>query len=238
MNRSNSALSVVEEPTRLESARAVLDEITRQLDALHVQIADVEAGAAPAAAAAGAAASLRQQKTGMFARMLKLGKVDTAAPEVRAIDKQLADAETVERQSAAVVAARGEVIAELQAQVAELSARLPAARRELALAQFEEAGQDIRNELLPAFRAACAALGSSYARLVGAGSAHSQLARVLREQHGVTGQALGIEFPATSINIAVVGFGLDGNDGFNNLRVDVRAEIDAAAAEALKRWRR
>ena len=223
--------------SQILAARAAYDDLTRQLDAVRAQVARVEAGAAPAASAASAAVSLRQQKTGLIARMLRSGRVDTSAPEVRQIDRQLVDAEATERQSAAVAAARAEVLAELQEHYLQLHAQLPAAHRELLLAQFAAAEAEIRSELIPALRTACAALGADYARLVGAGKAHCQMAAELRSQYGASVQPLGVEYPMASFDFIAVGFGLGDAGGINNVRINVGAELAAAEAKALQRWR-
>jgi hypothetical protein len=236
MTKSNLAHAVTE-PTRLESARAALKAVRARRVAIDVQVATVESGAAPSAAAAGAAQSLRQQRTGILARMLKLGRVDTAAPDVVAIDRKLIDAEQTERQSAAVAAARAEVLADLEAQVRAVNEQIPAAHRELLLAQFEAAADEIRRDLIPALRDACAALGVAMAKLAGAGVAHCQLAREIRDQHGDFVQALGSESPIHTLDVIALGFGIGDNGGYNNSRIAVRTEIIAAAADALARWR-
>jgi uncharacterized protein YdcH (DUF465 family) len=238
MSKSNSALAVVE-PTRLESARAAFDALQARRAEIDEQIAAVEAGAAPSAAATGAAQSLRQQKTRLFARMLRSGaKVDAASPDVMAIDRKLIDAEQSERQAVAVVAARGEVVADLQAQVRALNEQSQAVHRELLQAQFEAAAHEIHTGLIPAVRVAAAALGVAMARLCGAGVAHNQLARELREKHGLNVQALGTEWPQRQIILNPIAFGISDNGQFNSLAIDLGTQIDEAAADALNRWRR
>jgi hypothetical protein len=131
----------------------------------------------------------------------------------------------------------------LQAQVLATNLQLPATHRELLLAQFEGASSEIRTELIPALRTACGLLGVAIAKLAGAGKAHCTLARELREQHGDFVQALGSSMPVCTLDVIALGFGLGdgggsgGGGGFNNVRIDVREQIDAAAADALNRWR-
>lgn len=235
----NAQLDLPTEPAsfRLAAAREAHDAILSKLNDLNAQMLAVDRNA-EASAATSAAQSLRQQRTGLLARMLRLGRVEDSA-EVRAVDKQLASAEHVERQAAAIAEARAAALAELQAEADVLNAQLPAARRELAEARFEAAGAEIERTVIPAYLAAANRLRDAYAALAGAGRAHHELARELRDVHGVHTGALGQEHPAQRIGINPVppGFNLSHGGGFNALTYEVGNAIDSARAEALRRWR-
>ncbi len=223
--------------TQLEAARGAFQSLADQLERINVDMRRAEQGVMPIQAAAGAAQSLKQQKRGLLARMLLAGRVDTKAPEVKELDRQIATAEVSAQQSADVLEAMREVMVDLQAQANDVNAKLPAARRALAEAQFEAAAVEIRTDALPAFLAACESLRKAYGRLAGLGTAHCQMAREIQEAHGVTVGPLGSDFPMQVFDITALGFGLEASHAMNVKTIDAREDIAQVRSEALARWR-
>lgn len=221
---------------RLATAQANVADLHDQLAAINERRRLVEQGAAPVEAAAGTAQTLRQQLSTAIARMLKAGKVDRGAPELRAIDRALAPAEVSEREAVAVLQTKAILLAELDAEATTLASQLQAARVELLQAQHGAARSEIERELLPSYRRTCEAQASAYARLAGAGQAHCEIARELRDQHGITSPPLGVDYPQGRLIFVAVGFGLDHGDGFNTIGIDTSAAIAQEAQLARERW--
>lgn len=224
-------------PSRRAAARAAHDAILAKLREIEAQATAAEANA-QGSVAVGNAQSLRQQRAGILGRLLRLGRVEQD-DEMRALNKQIASAENVERQAAAIGEALSSVLAELRAEAANVAATLPAAKRELAEAVFEAATADLTANLLPRYVAAADALRDAYAAVAGAGKAHHQLAAEVREVYGVSVSALGQLNPLLVIGVLPVpiGFGLTSGGGYNVLNFDVSAAIRAAESDAIRRWR-
>jgi|GEM_PF-6595275 len=231
-----STVTRTEHRSRLELARAAHDAIVAKLDDINAERVRVENNAS-ASPAVGAASTLRQQRTGLLARLLRLGPVE-ATPESKALDRELARAEDAERQAAAIAEARDTVLAELQVSATDLIPTLAVARREVAEAQFAEAGDDITRRLVPAYRAAVDQMVAAHAALAGGGKAHWSLARELHDDHGVTTGARGQENPPVGISIAPpIGFDITSGPHFNRLDYELQHAVDAGRADALNRWR-
>lgn len=222
---------------RLDAARAALREVHEQIASLDAERARVASAAEPASAATSTAASLKQQRTGLLARMLRLGRVDQREPDVERLSREIVTAEAAAGQAAAVLEARDHVLADLSAQITERHQRLPALQRELAEAQLEAATTEINSELVPQLRAAAGELGAIYGKLLGAGMAHVQLSQEARERHGIAVSSLGNAFPHTRIVLNPVGFGIEDGGNYNTLLIEMRPAAEAAHADALRRWR-
>jgi len=233
----NGEKSMEVQATPLNAARDAFQVLVDQLESINQDMRRAEQGVMPVQQAAGTAQSLKQQKRGLLARMLKAGRIDVKAPEIKELDKKIATAEVSAEQSADVLEALREVMADLQSQANDVHAKLPAARRALAEAQFEAAAAEIRTDALPAFVSACEALRKAYGRLAGLGTAHCQMAREILEIHGSTVGAIGSDYPMQVFDITAIGFGLENAQTFNAKTLDAREDIAQARTEALARWR-
>jgi hypothetical protein len=223
--------------SRVQVAHEALNAIAARLDAINAEAARI-ASNAQASPATATAQSLRQQRTSLLAKLLKIGRVEDGA-DIRDLNEQVATAEQAEKQAQAIADARDTLLAALQIEAAAVDAALPAARRELAEARFAAARDDLQQRLLPAYLAAADHLRDAYAALAGAGRAHYALAAELSEVHGVSVAPLGQVNPLVEVSVTPVppGFGLSNTGGFNILRFDVGPELFAAQAAALSRWR-
>lgn len=181
------------------------------------------------------AQGLRQRMRAAFTRKGAGAPADPNEPDMAALSDQLVEVERAERRAALIAEAKQSALNDLAAQGTALHPKLAAAKQALVVAQFDAAGVDIREQLLPAFMAAAEQLRLAYGKLVGAGRAHNAMAQVLRERHDTTRQPLGVERPVTQIYLNVVGFGLDVN-GYNRVVIDAGAASDAACVELLARW--
>ena len=221
---------------RLEAARAALKTLTDELAGITEAMRRADQSIAPVQQAASAAQGLKQQRRGLFARMLRAGSVDLKDEQARDLGLQIATAEASVEQTAAVMEAHRDLMAELQQKVVEVHAQVPAARSALAEAQLEAAATEIRLDALPAFLVACDTFGKAYGRLAGFGKAHCELSRELRDTHGVTAGGLGAEFPLLVFDVVAIGFGLTEPHALNVKTIDARGVIEQARGEALTRW--
>ena len=213
-------------------AREGLKILIGNINARRERIAQVRAQSEPARDAVALPDRLNSQRRDMIATGLRSGVM----PDLTDIDTQRAAAKDAASTALTEVDAADQVIAELEQEVASLHAQLAARQRELVLAQFAEAPADIEQSVRK-LRAAVAAVGAAYAELAGAGVAHCQMARELRENYGESVQAHGVSHPLAAQFIVATGFGIDSGDGVNRIGFNVHAEIQHAAAEALKRWK-
>ena len=222
---------------RLEAARAALKILTDELASINEAMRKADQSLVPVQQAASAAQDLKQQRRGLFARMLRAGRIDLKDEQARDLSLQIATTEASVEQTAAVMEAHRDLIAELQQQANEVHARMPDALRALAEAQFEAAAAEIRLDALPAFLAACDTFEQAYGRLAGLGVAHCELARELRDKHGVMTGGLGTANPMQIFDVVAIGFGLTAPHAMNVKTIDARGVINQAKAEALTRWR-
>lgn len=223
--------------TPLEAARAALKTHTDELASINEAMRQADQSIVPVQQAASTAQGLKQQRRGLFARMLRAGRVDLEDEQTRDLSRQIATADSSVEQTAAVMEAHRDLMAELQQKAVEVHAQMPAARRALAEAQFEAAAAEIRLDALPAFLAACETFGQAYGRLAGLGVAHCELARELRDTHGVMTGGLGTDYPIRAFDVVAFGFDLVESHAFNVKTIDAQSTIDQARAEALTRWR-
>lgn len=222
---------------RLKAARAALKTITDELNSISEAMRQADQSIAPVQQAASAVQNLKQQRRGLFARMLRAGRVDLKDKQASDLSLQISTAEVSVEQTAAVMEAHRDLMAELQQKADEVHAQMPDARRALAEAQFEAATAEIRLDALPAFLAACDTFGRAYGRLAGLGVAHCELARELRDTHGVMTGGLGTELPMRTFDVVAIGFGLSESHAMNVKTIDARGAIEQARAEALTSWR-
>lgn len=222
---------------RLDAARAALKTLTDELASINEAMRQADQSIVPVQQAASAAQDLKQQRRGLFARMLRAGRVDLKDEQARDLSSQIATVEASVEQTAAVMEAHRDLLAELQQKAAEVHAQMPDALRALAEAQHEAAAEEIRLDALPAFLAACDTLEQAYGRLAGLGKAHCELARQLRETHGVMTGGLGTDYPMLTFDVVAIGFGLSAPHAVNVKTIDARDAIKQAQAEALTRWR-
>ncbi len=223
--------------TPLEAARAALKTLTDELASINEAMHQADQSIVPVQQAASAAQGLKQQRKGLFARMLRVGRVDLKDEQARDLSLQIATAEAGVEQTAAVMEAHRDLLAELQQKAAEVHAQMPDALRALAEAQFEAATAEIQLDALPAFLAACDTFGQAYGRLAGLGKAHCELARELTDTHGVMTGGLGTALPMLAFDVVAIGFGLSAPHAMNVKTIDARDVIEKTQAEALTRWR-
>jgi DNA repair exonuclease SbcCD ATPase subunit len=233
-----NAVALVQTPTRLEAARSAVQAINAKLADLNRQMADVERNA-EASTAVTEAGSRRQERTGLIARLLRVGRVEADAAELRGLNKDLASAEALERRAAAIREGRDAALAELQAEAAALHRLMAPAQRELAEARFEAARDEIEAGPKREYLEAVEMLVAAYAKLSGNGLAHCTLARSLAETYGISVAPLGVDMPMQNlkVNPVPVGFGITRGGGYNVMHFEVGPAIEEAQAEALRRWR-
>ncbi|MCA6216692.1 hypothetical protein KGA65_09100 [Ideonella sp. B7] len=222
--------------TELQGALDALREADQRLAAINEEMARLNAEAANAGAVTGRASAIKAERRGLIARLIRAGqRVTGAEPEVLALSEQLTDLAPRESGAAVVSEAVQEMLVELQAEAAAIHAQRPGLIGQVRLARFAEAGEEIE-ALKPQVETLLEQLGEAYARLCGAGMAHQQLARQLREQHGASVQPLGAEFQTRQISLPVAGFSYTTASAYNLLLSDVGAAMDAAKAEFLFKW--
>jgi len=222
---------------QLKAAHAALKTLTDELASINEAMRQADQSIAPVQQAASAAQGLKQQRRGLFARMLRAGRVDLEDEQTRDLSRQIATAEASVEQPAAVMEAHRDLLDELQQKAAEVHAQMPDTLRALAEAQFEAATAEIQLDALPAFLAACDTFGQAYGRLAGLGVAHCELARELRETHGVMTGGIGTAYPMRPFDVVAIGFGLSAPHSLNVKPIDARGAIEQARSEALARWR-
>jgi len=222
---------------QLKAAHAALKTLTDALASINEAMRQADQSIAPVQQAASAAQGLKQQRRGLFARMLRAGRVDLEDEQTRDLSRQIATAEASVEQTAAVMEAHRDLLDELQQKAAEVHAQMPDTLRALAEAQFEAATAEIQLDALPAFLAACDTFGQAYGRLAGLGVAHCELARELRETHGVMTGGIGTAYPMRTFDVVAIGFGLSAPHSLNVKTIDARGAIEQARSEALARWR-
>ncbi len=218
------------------AALAVEQNLARRAD-IEAQIASVNTHAETAVATARAAAELRQQRQQMLEQQLRADGIDHAAPELTKIEARIAQAGVEESRAAAVRDAQQNILSDLQERRRALVAELPALRGALLAVQFDHAKVEIESDLVPALREAAECYGEAYAKLCGAGLASQELAKQLREQHGVNVSTFGTTYPQRVLNFSPVGFGFSDRGQYNLIEIDTSQGIAAAAAECLARWR-
>lgn len=222
---------------RLKAAHAALKTFTDELNSINDAMRQAGQSITPVQQAVSAAQDLKQQRRGLFARMLRAGRVDLKDKQASDLSSQIFTAEVTVEHTAAVMEAYSDLMAELQQKADEVHAQMPDARRALAEAQFEVAAAEIRLDALPAFLAACDTFGLAYGRLAGLGVAHCELARELRDTHGVMTGGLGTEFPMKTFDVLAIGFGLCESHALNVKTIDARGAIEQTRAQALTSWR-
>lgn len=222
---------------RLEAARAALKALTDELASINEAMRQADQSIVPVQQAASTAQGLKQQRLGLFARMLRAGRVDLEDEQTRDLSRQIDTASASVEQTAAVMEAHCDLMAELQQKAVEVHAQMPDALRALAEVQFEAAAAEIRLDALPVFLAACDSFGQAYGRLVGLGVAHCELAGELRDKHGVMTGGIGTNYPVKAFDVVAIGFGLTAPHSVNVKTIDARGAIEQARAEALTRWR-
>lgn len=245
---------------RLHAARAAVDETTAALEAINRRMAEVTATGERrrqlVQQVAAQTAAPRQERRSLFSRILRRGSAPSAQEQAR-LDELAKQALAVAADDAARAAqeaedeaqAAAEVYAELQREAEEIHARRPALLRELAAAQFEAAGVELREQALPEFLAAADAFRAAYGRLCGLGRAHVELFRIARERYGAdTGSAVGSDRPTARLVIPVLGFEIEHTlrgvgeaspvqgHSINNLMLDASQDIEGTAKQALARW--
>ncbi|MFZ2988073.1 MAG: hypothetical protein WA086_08785 [Ideonella sp.] len=219
---------------QLIAAQAALVEAQQQLAAINAQSAAAVGQAERARTVVSEAQSLRTERVGFLARLMRGGKTPTGRePEVAALSQKLDQIEEHADAAALVAEAAGRVQADLQAQAMAIHERMPALAEAEALARFMAARADIEANELPAFRQAAEAFAAAHARLAGRAKAHCELAQQARERFGVSLQGVGTPYPLTSVDVAVVGFGVD----LNRWRIDVADQINTAHQAALQEFR-
>lgn len=219
---------------RLALARAARADHVAAFERINAAMRAIDAGTAPAREAVAHVDALKTERRSLLARLLRLGPVAGDEPEVAALSKQIARAAPVaDGGQAALDAARAE-LADLQRQADELHPLTASLQRAVVQAEVDAAAEDVGREV-ERVRAAFAVFGETYARLLGAGVAHHRLVERARAL-GASGQALGSAFPATTIALHPLGFNIADGGQFNTLSLDLREQIDAAAADAGRRW--
>lgn len=223
---------------RLEKAHAALKVLTDELDGINEAMRKADQTLAQAQQSASATQEMKQQRRGLFARMLRAGHVDMDDEQTTDLSRRIAAADSVD-QTEAIMEAHRDLVAELQQKAVEIHAKVPSAVLELDLARFEAAAEEIRRDAIPAFLAACDALEQAYGRLAGLGKAHCQMSEKITEKHGYgtakTGP-LGVLFPIREFDVVVTGFGLTEPHSMNVKRINAHHAIKQAEAEAFARW--
>lgn len=224
---------------RLEKARAALKVLTDELDGINEAMRKADQSLAQAQQSASATQEMKQQRRGLFARMLRAGHVDMDDKQTTDLSRRIAAADSVD-QTEAIMEAHRDIMAELQQKAVEIHAKVPSAELELDLARFEAAAEEIRRDALPAFLAACDALEQVYGRLVGLGKAHTQMSEKITEKYGYginKTETLGTNFPVTTFDIPAPGLRMHAPGVMNVKRINAQPVIEQAAAAALTRWR-
>ena len=220
-------------PTRLTAAHAALAAASSRIAAFTAQIATIERAGQPSASAVDALQSLHHRRQMLIAQMLPSGTVDTALPELHDLERQITAAEQSAAQSRVIIESQRQAVAELQSQSTAIAAHeLPNLRREVAIAQFAAAGEEI-TERIEALTVAAAEFGAVYAELLGAGKAHCRLAQTVRDKYGSSVQAFGSDWPQTALIVTATGFDIPSNQ----LSLDLRQATQTAFDSALSRWK-
>lgn len=223
---------------RLEKAHAALKVLTDELGGINEAMRKADQTLAQAQQSSSATQEMKQQRRGLFARMLRAGHVDMDDEQVTDLSRRIAVVDSAD-QTEAIMEAHRDLMAELQQKAVEIHAKVPSAVLELDLARFEAAAEEIRRDAIPAFLAACDALEQVYGRLVGLGKAHSQMSEKITEKHGYgtrKTETLGTQFPVTTFDIPAPGLGMYAPGVMNVKRINAQPVIEQAAAEAFARW--
>jgi len=217
---------------RLEQARTQLAAINTEHDAILEEQRAIESNAREVA-------QVVQQpvadRVGFFKSLFRQGKKPTQ-DEVKRARAEIAEQAAATAQIAEIEKAKSEALAELEGKRLALAHQRRAASLEAAAAQFDLAGEQMSAEIIPEFMRAVEQFKAAYAKLAGAGKAHHEMARALR-QEGVSVQAIGTDYPNIHIDIVTLGFPIGVGPGSNLIRLDASALIEAAKVEALQRWR-
>jgi hypothetical protein len=213
----------------VDVARATIGRIQQELAALDTEARTAESEVAPIATAA---ATARQRRTGLVARLLNIGGAEP--DEVAAIDRELDEVARIERRAALVTEAKQTGVADREARRAALVQQTCDARRALVVAQFDALQAEIMGTRLPELRQAAEQFRLALGSVIGAGRVHCALAQVLREQHGVSRQPLGVERAVTIHDLPVVGFGVADGGRVNMLRVDATEAAERAFVEGMR----
>lgn len=244
-------MTTINEPTRLQAARAAVDEAAARLTDISRQMAELSAAAQRKRDQAAAAMAPKQEKRGILARILKRGGMPELAEttELKALDKRIAQAATDADTATTEAEVIGEMLAELQAESDTIHATMQSLHRELAEAQFEAARAEIEGEALPEFFAAAEAFRQAYGKLVGLGLGHHALHSAAIGIGAGPGQAIGASLTNAIrlVQIALPGFATEERlrghptlrgHNFVMLQLNVYELTDAIAAEALARWQK
>jgi len=232
----NRALKAVEVATPapilspLELARADYAAIASKLAAIAATITDLQNPSLPAEP--GPDPQTIFQKLG---RLLK-GTGGKSTPETDAAERELENAKRADLRASALRAANDSEISTLRARETALIAERAVAQRAIRMAAFEAASAEFERELIPELRAAADHYRRVYGKVAGAGQAHHEMARVLREQDGIAVQAMGTDRPVGIITLNPVGLGIADGGAFNTLRLDATVPIENGRNEHLQKW--
>jgi hypothetical protein len=168
---------------RMRAARDALAEVKAQDAALLAELARVNLQAASAANDSSAVGAIHQQRSGVFRRLLGMGRPLTeAGPELAQLDKQAATAAAKATDAHAVLTAAREVEAEINARRAALQDRASAAQRELQDAEIEGATIAFEQEAVPMFLEALGRMSEAASKYYGALLARTQMEAKRRAQ--------------------------------------------------------
>lgn len=165
---------------RLEAARAELATIGAERQELDDQLARLHQNVEPATQDARAADDLQQQRRGIFARLLRLGRpVSDETPELAEIDRQQAAARRRAVDAQAAIEAAREIEAEISAKLTEIGPRIQAAQHELLQAAADAAGAEVEHRVDDVLQALIT-LRETLASTYGALTARDRLAAQVR----------------------------------------------------------
>lgn len=231
---------------RLQAARTALRELHVELKVLGERLAAIDKETAPAAQAVGNVQSLRQERRGIFERLLRLGQPNAhASPELSKLDAKVALATPLFERAQDMLDAAAEMRRELEAQQAELAQKIQAAGKAIQVAALEVARQEVDCQAIPQFIVALVAFKMAFAKVQGTVLACKRLAW---QQDPRTTSPFAMTLDPSVLNHVVVSVpelhleerlrnhpSLRGQN-INQAVLDASAQIEQIAREAMERW--
>lgn len=175
-----------------------------------------------------------QDRVGFLKNMFSSGKPDKASI-ARMRDEVASHAASVTQQQE-IETAKNAAIDELNQEIRAFSPDLQSLGREIAEAKIEAAREEIYEQIVPEFRAACETFKRAYAKLAGAGAAHADLAAFVRTNTGISCQGAASSNIRTVISISAPV--LDLGDAANPavVQIDASALINQHRAAFKESW--
>lgn len=219
------------------TAKQVVEALLAEEQALQQERAAVMAGTRPAEQAVQAAEGLRSQRRGLLARMMRMGGIDTKSEEMRTLERTIAASQASAEQAEDILAAREQVLSELNSRAQELAERRAKASMALRHAQLSAATEQIKAKAIPEFLEAVDSFKNAYGRLQGMARAQIELRQELYDDGERGVQAIGSllapwEFWLETYMPEIPGALINGH-----LKVDCRQVIAETKETALREWR-